>query len=652
MKTFAHILQKTLWWLVYALPVVLFFSYHPVISLGGNSSMNFELSLPLIWLVIFDLLAFIYILVLHGRRWWGISDRRFFLFALFPLYATLSIFWSANPLRGILTAGVMWLVFFAVFALLFVLPQTGTPRRLRTHVLIAMFVAAVLVCKFCYAQSIMDVLGVSRDYTLLCRGCTYRSFGFPHPSGFAIEPQFMGNLLLAPALTALYMVVFRPRKFAKNMVGEAEYLEHQVEQKVLHDRIKLPEPDWKRWQYIGMIILAGFLATTLFFTFSRGAIYAYGVAIIILLIYALKRKRFQWKLIGIPAVGLVLALSLQGIFAEVGPTAETFTSAVTKSIHQLSLGIIDLRQLAATTETDLKAVENSEQTVDNSAENVDKTQDSVDKTSENVEKLEDNCGKPVDNTTEKMENFTLNCAKPVQNHEKVVENIAETVDKSVENHEEKSKQSSEKALEDAIFEGYVPESTNIRLALNQAALQTWFKAPGHWAVQLGATCVPEQDQSCFSFTPSSILWGVGLGGAGVAMHAAVPETVTSPKEIVQHEGFSLLLETGLTGAILVVLALLIAFWPQLFSEKFLDGKMAGREPLERTVWQHPARPLLVALVVAYLITLNFFSGLPNALQIYLMPPLIYLIFNDQYMSIKPAKSPRQSRTHHKRRSRK
>ena len=43
--------------LLVALPAVLFFSYHPIISLGANSSMNFELSLPLIWLILFDFIS-------------------------------------------------------------------------------------------------------------------------------------------------------------------------------------------------------------------------------------------------------------------------------------------------------------------------------------------------------------------------------------------------------------------------------------------------------------------------------------------------------------------------------------------------------------------------------------------------------------------
>lgn len=623
------IIRKILWFLVYLLPATLFFSYHPVISLGSDASMNFELSIPLLWLVIFDYLAFIMMIMLFAsgtrkKSFWrsigALSDRRFFLFALFPLYLTISVFWSPNPLRGLLTAGIVWLIFFAVFTLLYLLPVSGTPRRLRFHTLIVMFIATVLVCKFCYAQSIMDVLGLSRDNTLLCLGCTYRSFGFPHPSGFAIEPQFMGNLLLAPTLTALYLVAFRSRKFGRNMVNEAVYLEHKVEKDLLRDKIHLPEPNWKKWQYVGMVILTGFLSMTLFFTFSRGAIYAYAVAILVLLVFALKRHQFRWSLIAIPVVSFLLSLGLQGTFAAVGPTAETFVSGVTKSIHQLSLGLIDLRPQSAGNHESASSidssVENSSNPVDNSAPN---------------------SGKSVQNSPESVEN-----------HQETVEKIAETVDKAVENHVEKSEAEAEKTLEDAIFEGYVPESTNIRLNLNAVAVETWLSAPGHAPLKFGcARATSAEDATCLlstDLTPTSILFGVGLGGAGTAMHAKSPDAVTSPKEIVQNEPFSLLLETGLIGIALAIFGLLIAFCPQIFSRKFLDGRAATSEvsaespPAPGTFWHHPAIPLLVALIIAYLITLNFFSGLPNALQIYLMPPLLYLIFSDQYLPARPTKS--------------
>ena len=50
-------LEKMFRGMVYVLPGVLFFSYQPLIHFGASESMNFEISLPLIWLVLFDLLV-------------------------------------------------------------------------------------------------------------------------------------------------------------------------------------------------------------------------------------------------------------------------------------------------------------------------------------------------------------------------------------------------------------------------------------------------------------------------------------------------------------------------------------------------------------------------------------------------------------------
>ena len=51
-------MKKLLKCLLYIMPLVLFFSYWPVIGLGNSESMNFELSLPLVWLVLFDVVGF------------------------------------------------------------------------------------------------------------------------------------------------------------------------------------------------------------------------------------------------------------------------------------------------------------------------------------------------------------------------------------------------------------------------------------------------------------------------------------------------------------------------------------------------------------------------------------------------------------------
>ncbi len=560
--------RKVYFGLLYILPAILFFSYYPVIRLGSNSSMNYELSLPLIWLVIFDIIAFVGMVScsrpsfnrklkvvtqkalkrpsatngernerssarndgseqacrvgLFGLQYRGISDRKFFLFALFPLYATLSIFWSSNHTRAILTAGIIWLLFFAIFAIVYLSPLFGLPSKFRPTLLKAFFISSIIICVVCWGQCILDVCGIAREHTLLCVGCVSQTFGFPHPSGFAIEPQFMGNLLLAPTLLSLWILTKPKIRVAT------------------------------------VAVLAFLFSSTLFLTFSRGAIYAFAVALVILLIFTIAQHKFRPALIFIPVTAFIFTLIAQGIFSVVGPTHETFVSGVTKSIHQLSLGIIDLR--------------------------------------------------PQEVTIREEVNQAL--------REYATEHPSSLV---------------AQRMEEPKFDGYIAESTDIRLGLNSIALQTWFAAPGAnlRTVRIGHDCPHNSffNDTCASYTVInynrySILFGVGLGSAGTAMHRAFPEVITTPKEIVQNQPISLLLELGLIGIILIVFSLLLAFCPQIFPAKFVDGRSATTKPTS-TFWQHPALPLLLSLIVAYLVTLQFFSGLPNALQIYLLPPLLY-----------------------------
>ena len=132
--------------------------------------------------------------------------------------------------------------------------------------------------------------------------------------------------------------------------------------------------------------------------------------------------------------------------------------------------------------------------------------------------------------------------------------------------------------EAAWFDGYVEESTDTRLRLSGAAYEVW------------------------SSDVKTVLFGVGLGGAGQALY--VNGLSPAPKEIVQNQYASLLLESGVVGVLLAVFSLGLVV---------------------RAVWKSPLRIVLAALIVAYMVSLCFFSGLPNALQIYLLPAVIYAI---------------------------
>ncbi len=444
--------------LLCVLPLVLFFSYYPVISFGSDSTMNFEISLPILWLLGFDFVGvFLLIkkkLVLNSLKKWR--------FLLFPLLISLSILWSLNQTRGILTCGVMWLVVIAV--LLMVELRSVLSEGFSQKFLKWFFGSSLFVCAWCLVQCILDVCGVARDYSLMCLGCTSYSFGFPHPNGFAIEPQFMGNLLLAPVIASGWLIL----------------------------------RSWPRVKYYAILFFI--FSATLFLTFSRGAIYAFAVAMIFMVTWmGIKQK--SWKVLwtfAIMAGAFLFTLNLQGILAQVSPTNDTYQSGVAKALNHLSLGIIDIRQ-----------------------------------------------------------------AQQTKNDETISESI---VDKTQDEENESA------------FDGYVAESTEIRKMMTRNAIKVW-----------------SQDFK-------TVLFGVGIGGAGQAMYDA--GLTGSPKEIVQNEYASLLLEVGLLGIILAV-ALIIA--------------------VICVVAKNSISPAILTLLLAYGISLLFFAGLPNALHIYLLPACLWIV---------------------------
>ncbi|MBQ8985451.1 O-antigen ligase family protein [Candidatus Saccharibacteria bacterium] len=476
--------------LLYVMPLVLCFSYYPLIKLGENETMYFELSLPLIWLMMFDLVGFILVVrkyreklfkMILGSIWWW----------MFPFFVSFSAIWSLNPTRAILTVGLMWILVFA--ATFMYLLRECFDRDFWRVFLRWFFGSALLICVWCVIQCILDVNGVSQDITLLCDGCTSQMFGFPHPNGFAIEPQFMGNLLLAPSIVSLYFYLNKKNK---------KYL-----------------------------ILFAIFAAALFLTMSRGAIYALvvGICFLFAFLYFSARKTIRKKVcfsilksIGIFVVAFLFALNLQGILAAASPTSDTYKDGVAKVLNQLSLGVIDIRSGDST------------------------------KTGESEEKDAVRAG-------------DLGNSTPVENSDKAVEN-SETDQGNNANGNE------------AVFDGYVAESTDTRVRLFNAALTVWKK----------------------DF--KTMMVGVGIGGAGQALYDN--GLSPAPREIVQNEYASLLLETGVIGILLFGLLIITLV------RAVLKTKMAG--------------PIL-GLLVAYGVSLLFFSGLPNALQIVLLSGvLIYL----------------------------
>ena len=430
--------------LLWALPVVVFFSYYPVLKLGDDGRMNFELSIPLIWLAVFGLLS----LLRLGPIVKTLGLKKCVLLAIFPLFASLSVIWSENRLRGLLVAGVLDLVFLAGLNIISMkLPRKTWHKLAKIHIIAGIFAAL-----FCLLQCVLDLAGVGHNYTLLCEGCGFEVLGFPHPNGLAIEPQFMGNLLIAPALLSLY--------FAYNNI-------------VLRNSKRIC------WHGAALSFL---LIMSLYICFSRGAIYSFILGMIFLaLCTGVWKKHLLMRFVvyfGISGLAFAGGLFLQGVMSEFSTTSEGFAQGAARAVHQLSLGKIDLREKENTEPTDAK------------------------------------------------------------------------------------------------FDGYIEESTDIRIDFNELALDTWKR------------------------DAKTVFLGVGLGGAG----KSISDNFSGyEKLIIQNQYLSLLLETGCVGLACLVIS---------------GGALLIEARLKR------AAVVFRACILAYAISINFFSGLPNALHIYLVSPML------------------------------
>ena len=445
-------------WLL--MPIFIWFSYLPRIGLGGDATMNYELSLTLIYVVV---LAMVGLPTIWRHRKALLKSKHIWILTAFLLWSLLSIIWSPNRLRGVLTGGILglvYLIFLAAWA------ERVRLRRLLPTLAKLLVGSATIASILALIQMVVGTYIQSRDVTGLCAGCVAGQFGFVRPNLFAIEPQFFGNLLLAPILIVYYYLITNRR-------------------------------NWR----VGLIFVL--LLTTLGLTLSRGAIYACAIGMVVL--WLTVRGRWLAKLMTIDFIlmAMVACLSIQGGLAVISPTySETFWGAVTKSINHLSLGIIDLRPEKVNVNS-----EESSSASDSSA------------------------------------NTSLSSDE-----------------------------------QQPAYDGYVAESTDVRVNLTKTALTAW------------------SSQDSFHR-----LAGTGLGSSGVVMARQTGSSYQ--KEIVQNEYVEILLERGVIGLLLFLAAIVSTF----------------HKPHRRNatwVW---------SILAAYLVQWCFFSGLPNALHIYLVTSLLLIV---------------------------
>ena len=504
-------LHRRFFWI---LPIILFFSYYPVIPLFSTESSNYEFSLPLVWLLLMGFLSLPVLLIdlcnliTKKTPLTKVPVQIPLILSSIPLYFSLTLLWSSNKFRGLMTAGIIWCLYLSLLTFYKNIILKKTPLSLEKPFLLG----AALASGFCWLQAILNTLNIPGDQILLCLGCTNLSFGFPHPNGFAIEPQFMGNLLLAPAI----FLVFR----------------------VIHPKIHQT-----RKSKILYLALAGFIISTLFLIFSRGATYSFFLAITVIFFYELFHAKnkllIATKLIPLVLFPLIFVTIAQGLMSEFGPTSDTFLGGVSRSLSQMTLGRIKIP---------LPEAKNP----------------SV--TSNELSSLAPNDNVSTNSSTNSSANSTSTTP---------------------------------------LFDGYIAESTDIRVKLSKMGLRL---ALSH---------------------PRQFFFGSGLGSSGVALYQMFPE-LGSTKEITQNQYVAILVETGFIGILIIFCSSTCVIylcyscqkakkWSSRSNTKNLDITNSIRSIT-------PAKLYFASLILAYVASVCFFSGLPNALHIYLVPILYPTLF--------------------------
>lgn len=424
-------------------PVAVWFAYQPLIRLAQDGTMNYELSVTMLYVAA---MALVSVPLVWRDKAALVRLKAVWVPGLLIVLMTLSLYWTMNLTRGLLTVGVTGMLYVVYVG---ALAERVRITRLLPRIVRVYLYSALVVCGLAVVQFFAG-LWLEPQTTLLCAGCVAEQFGFVRPNAFLIEPQFLGNALLPAAL-------------------------------LLMQRVVTGRSNWRN--IFGLLVIVLVLVLTL----SRGALLAFAVGLVVLMVVERRAVQRWLMVIGLCLVSLIGALGLQGGAAALNPKLdETFVGAVTKSLHQLTMGAVDVRP---------KSPE----------------------------------------------------VTPAKGAEPSVE---------------------PSAIEQPHFDGYVEESTSARTIRTSLALQRW------------RADVP------------TVLFGVGIGSAGMAMHELFPEEIGA-REIVQNEYVEILLERGVIG-LACFLAVLVGLCVLTRQQKWS--------------W---------AIIAAFMVQWLFFSGYPNALHVYL-----------------------------------
>lgn len=279
------------------------FSYQPLVHLSHHAGASYDLTIIYLAMFAFALIS----LPLLYRNSDSLLKNKFNMFILvFFVWCSLSIIWSKNDIRAIVTSGLVGLAILVFFSIQ--LYATKLQRHGRTIYLLSV-VMLVGLAAFALWQLFGDALGISGHLTLLPPDYQSKLFGFARITGFSAEPEFLGSLLLAPLGVFTYL-------FIKN----------------------------RRLSTLGLWALVVVLLTL---TLSRGALIA-GFAVVVLTLLLNRRELRLTQFASITATGfgaLIVGIALLTGAAALN-TRDNISAyqAFSKAVSQLSMGTINFKQ--------------------------------------------------------------------------------------------------------------------------------------------------------------------------------------------------------------------------------------------------------------------------------------------------------------------
>lgn len=289
----------------------LVFSHHPLIPLGTISGVHIELSL-IYFLALCS--TFISLPLIWRQRSIILDNTLCLTLVTLVIYTAISILWTSNPIRGLITAGFFLLMVGFALTISLRYKEFLRYKEIAIKTLVITYTLALLWAAW---QILGDLLAVDPAYTLLPAMYEGNVFGVARPTGFALEPQFLASLLLIP-------LAFELRQLLSGK-------QH-------------------RFSYLNLFVIS----VIFFLTLSRGAFV--GLVVVLALLLLTRRHSFARYVKSLSPIiaGFFTMLLLIFFGATIRQDNISGYDGLKRTVSHISLGIINLPEHSASKNTTIQ----------------------------------------------------------------------------------------------------------------------------------------------------------------------------------------------------------------------------------------------------------------------------------------------------------